>query len=56
MNWSTVTCKGTLHYWNYNVNYWSCIGGLSVVNATGTHLRDTDKLGTDPMAYGDIYI
>ena len=42
-----VTCKGSTRYWNYLEEYWPCVGGLLVVNAIGTQLRD-------PMAYGGI--
>ena len=35
-----VTCQGSTRYWNYLEVYWPCAGGLSTVNAIGTHLRD----------------
>ena len=46
MNWSIVTPKKAAPvYWNYLDNYWSCAGGLSVVNAIGTQLRDPINSG-----------
>ena len=38
---------------NYLEVHWLCGGGLSAVNAIGTHaIARPNKLGTDPMAYG----
>ena len=31
--------------WNYLEVHWPCAGGLSEVNAIGTHLRDTINSG-----------
>ena len=31
--------------WNYLEFYWPCAGGLSIVNAIGTQLRDPINLG-----------
>ena len=45
IKWSMVTCKGSTHYWNYVEDYWPCAGGLSVVNAIGTQLRDPINSG-----------
>ena len=39
--WSKgITCKGSTRYRNYLEDYWPCAGGLSAVNAIGTHLLD----------------
>ena len=32
--------NGNTRYWNYLEDYWPCAGGLSAVNAIGTHLHD----------------
>ena len=40
INWSMVTCQGSTRLELVEV-YWPCAGGLSAVNAIGTHyLRD----------------
>ena len=57
INWSMVTCEGSTRYSTYLLaDNWSfCAGGLSAVNAIGTHFFvGPDKLGTDLMAFGGI--
>ena len=44
INWPMVTAKTTLVR-NYLEVYWPCAGGLSVVNAIGTQLRDPINSG-----------
>ena len=39
IHWSMMTCKGSIHYWNYLEDYWPCADGLAAVNAVGTQLR-----------------
>ena len=34
------TSKGSIRYWNYLGDHKPCAGGLSVVNAIGTQVRD----------------
>ena len=41
---SMVTCQGSTR-WNYLEVYWPCAGGLSAVNAIGTHLRNPKHSG-----------
>ena len=44
LNWSMVTRKGSTRYSNYIEDYCQpCAGGLSVVNAISTRLRDPIK-------------
>ena len=45
MNWSMVTCKGSIRYWNYLEDYWPSAGGLSAANVIGTRLRDPINSG-----------
>ena len=45
MNWSMVTRKGSIRYWNYLEDNWPCVGGLSTMNAIRTHLRDQINSG-----------
>ena len=33
-------------------DYWPCADGLTAVNVIGTQVARSDKLETDPMAYG----
>ena len=30
--------NGSIRYWNYLEDYWPCAGGLSTMNAIGTHV------------------
>ena len=39
---------------NYLEDYWPCADGILAVNVMDTQVARLDKLGTDPMTYGDI--
>ena len=40
---------------HYLEDYWPCAVELSIVDVIGTQVARSDKLGTDPMAYGGIH-
>ena len=52
----STTQKYSTRYWNYLEDYWHCAGGLSVVNASGSQLRDIINPGLTRWRLAVYYI